>query len=193
MTQKDFSDFSKQVGLEIVTSVEEEHAVRADNPILNQINLARIRGEDLRVHYNRSAMDIEWFHFEFVERAYRKYKEKHLLLDFTDLLERIIDAPERLPTLEVLIVDEAQDMSQLQWRLVLELASRAKRSYIAGDDDQAVYNWAGADHPAYTPLQIRLLIEFKKGRRRHGRREKKKVMWPTIMILRRWTLPLASG
>tara|TARA_R110000765_G_scaffold203401_2_gene308558 strand:- start:934 stop:2424 length:1491 start_codon:yes stop_codon:yes gene_type:complete len=145
MTQKDFSDFSKQVGLEIVTSVEEEHAVRADNPILNQINLARIRGEDLRVHYNRSAMDIEWFHFEFVERAYRKYKEKHLLLDFTDLLERIIDAPERLPTLEVLIVDEAQDMSQLQWRLVLELASRAKRSYIAGDDDQAVYNWAGAD------------------------------------------------
>ena len=146
MTPKHYNDFAKQVGLEIATSVEDdEHVVRADNPILNQINLARIRGEDLRVHYNRSDMDIEWFHFEYVERAYRKYKENHLLLDFTDLLERIVEEPMRLPTLDVLIVDEAQDMSRLQWRLVMELASRAKRSYIAGDDDQAVYVWAGAD------------------------------------------------
>ena len=146
MTPKHYSDFAKQSGLEIATSVEDdEHVVRADNPILNQINLARIRGEDLRVHYNKSDMDIEWFHFEYVERAYRKYKEKHLLLDFTDLLERIVEEPMRLPTLDVLIVDEAQDMSRLQWRLVMELASRAKRSYIAGDDDQAVYVWAGAD------------------------------------------------
>jgi len=146
MTQKNYSEFAKEAGLDISTSVEDdEHVVRADNPILNQINLARIRGEDLRVHYNRSEMDIEWFHFEYVERAYRKYKEKHLLLDFTDLLERLVDEPQRLPALDVLIVDEAQDLSRLQWRLVMELASRAKRSYIAGDDDQAVYVWAGAD------------------------------------------------
>ena len=146
MTQKHYSEFAKEAGLDISTSVEDdEHVVRADNPILNQINLARIRGEDLRVHYNRSEMDIEWFHFEYVERAYRKYKQKHLLLDFTDLLERLVDEPQRLPALDVLIVDEAQDLSRLQWRLVMELASRAKRSYIAGDDDQAVYVWAGAD------------------------------------------------
>ena len=146
MSPQHFSDFAKLSGLEIATSIEDDqHVVRADNPILNQINLARIRGEDLRVHYNRSDMDIEWFHFEYVERAYRKYKEKHLLLDFTDLLERIVEDSKRLPVLDVLIVDEAQDLSLLQWRLVMELASRAKRSYIAGDDDQAVYTWAGAD------------------------------------------------
>ena len=51
MTQKNYSQFAKEAGLDISTSVEDdEHVVRADNPILNQINLARIRGEDLRVH-----------------------------------------------------------------------------------------------------------------------------------------------
>jgi len=159
MTQKNYRDFAKEAGLDISTSVEDdEHVVRADNPILNQINLARIRGEDLRVHYNRSEMDIEWFHFEYVERAYRKYKEKHLLLDFTDLLERLVDEPQRLPALDVLIVDEAQDLSRLQWRLVMELASRAKRSYIAGDDDQAVYVWAGADVESFLSCEGEIKI-----------------------------------
>jgi DNA helicase-2/ATP-dependent DNA helicase PcrA len=90
-------------------------------------------------------MDIEWFHFEFVERAYRHYKQSRALLDFTDLLEQIVHQPERLPRLDALIIDEAQDLSRLQWDLVTELAKRSKRSFLAGDDDQAVYNWAGAD------------------------------------------------
>ena len=45
----------------------------------------------------------------------------------------------------MLIVDEAQDMSRLQWNLVKALESKADRTFIAGDDDQAVFNWAGAD------------------------------------------------
>jgi len=44
-----------------------------------------------------------------------------------------------------LIIDEAQDLSKLQWKLVMQLASKAQRTWIAGDDDQAVYVWAGAD------------------------------------------------
>jgi DNA helicase-2/ATP-dependent DNA helicase PcrA len=146
MKPENFREFAKEAGIELgIENGEEDFMVRVDNPILNEINIARIRGEDLRTHYNRSEMKIEWYHFEYVERAYRQYKEANALLDFTDLLERIVEEAHRLPSLEVLIVDEAQDLSRLQWRLVAELASRAKRSFLAGDDDQAVYNWAGAD------------------------------------------------
>ena len=146
MKPEHFREFAKEAGIELgIENGEEDFMVRVDNPILNEINIARIRGVDLRTHYNRSQMDIEWYHFEYVERAYRQYKEANSLLDFTDLLERIVEEAHRLPSLEVLIVDEAQDLSRLQWRLVAELASRAKRSFLAGDDDQAVYNWAGAD------------------------------------------------
>jgi len=146
MSPQDYAIFAKETGLEVSTSLEgDEYIVRADNAILNEINIARIRGIDLRVHYNRSKMDIEWFYFEFVERAYRKFKEAHMLMDFTDLLERLIEQGERLPALDVLIVDEAQDLSRLQWKLVMKLSEKADRTFIAGDDDQAVYTWSGAD------------------------------------------------
>ena len=154
MRPEHFREFAKEAGIELgIENGEEDFMVKVDNPILNEINIARIRGEDLRTHYNRSQMDIEWFHFEYVERAYRQYKEAHALMDFTDLLERIVEEAHRLPKLEVLIVDEAQDLSRLQWRLVAELASRAKRSFLAGDDDQAVYTWAGADVESFLEFE----------------------------------------
>ena len=146
MSAKDYAEFAKSVGLDVTTSTEgDDFVVRADNVILSEINIARIKGEDLRTHYNRSNIDIEWHHFEYVERSYRKFKEAKMLMDFTDLLEQIVEQPERLPTLQALIIDEAQDLSKLQWRLVMQLADKAQRTWIAGDDDQAVYVWAGAD------------------------------------------------
>jgi len=146
MSTESYKEFAKEAGIELaIESGDEEFAIKVDNPILNEINIARIRGLDLRTHYNKSQMDIGWDHFEYVERAYRHYKTSHSLLDFTDLLEHILLTPERLPTLEALIIDEAQDLSRLQWRLVEQLALRSQRFFLAGDDDQAVYTWAGAD------------------------------------------------
>ena len=146
MSPDHYREFAQEAGIELgIEAGEEEFAVKVDNPILNEINIARIRGMDLRTHYNQSNMDIEWFHFEYVERAYRHYKTSRNLLDFTDLLEHVLLDPNRLPKLETLIIDEAQDLSRLQWRLVEQLALRAQRCFLAGDDDQAVYTWAGAD------------------------------------------------
>ena len=146
MQPENYREFAAQAGIEIsLSSDEETELAKPDNPILNEINLARIRGVDLRQHYNDSGLDIEWYHFEFVERTYRHYKRSKDLLDFTDLLEMVVSDAEQLPSLEVLIVDEAQDLSRLQWQLVEALASKAKRVYLAGDDDQAVFTWAGAD------------------------------------------------
>jgi superfamily I DNA/RNA helicase len=146
MSTEHYREFALEAGIELsIESGDEEFVVKADNPILNEINIARARGMDLHTHYNQSRMDIEWFHFEFVERAYRHYKTSRALLDFTDLLEHVLLEPERLPKLEALIIDEAQDLSRLQWRLVEQLSLRAQRFFLAGDDDQAVYTWAGAD------------------------------------------------
>lgn len=160
MTPQHYAEFAKEAGIELaVEQGDEEFAIKADHPILNEINIARIKGKDLRKHYNESGMTIEWFHFEYVDRAYRHYKASRGLLDFTDLLERIVDEPGRLPSLKTLIIDEAQDLSKLQWRLVHELIERAERTHIAGDDDQAVYIWAGADVDSFLALEgtVRIL------------------------------------
>ena len=151
MSSENYAEFAKEAGIEVRVSKDEneDFLLRADHPVLNQINLARIKGMDLYEHYNKSAMPIEWFHFEYVERAYRHYKQAHALFDFTDLLEQIVQAPQLLPRLESVIVDEAQDLSRLQWDMVQLLAERCDRFYLAGDDDQAVYTWAGADVNAF--------------------------------------------
>ena len=145
MQPEHYQEFAEQAGIQVMLNSDEDGIAKADNPILNEINLARIRGVDLRKHYNQSRIDIEWHHFEFVERTYRHYKSSRNLLDFTDLLELACLQPHRLPKLEVLIIDEAQDLSRLQWNLVHELVTRSNRVFVAGDDDQAVFTWAGAD------------------------------------------------
>ena len=166
VTQKDmmkpshYREFAKEAGIEIGIEEQDDDELpaKANNPILNQIGIARTRGEDLRYHYNRSEMEIEWYHFEYVERAYRHYKTSRDLLDFTDLLERIVQTPEKLPRLDVVIVDEAQDLSPLQWKLVKALIERSDRAYIAGDDDQAVYTWAGADVDSFLSMEGEVIV-----------------------------------
>jgi len=154
MQAEHFREFATQAGIELNLSHDSEaDLVRPDNPILNEINIARIKGEDLKTHYNKCGLDIEWHHFEFVDRTYRHYKRSKNLLDFTDLLEMIVNEPERLPMLEVLIVDEAQDLSRLQWMMVEALTVRSKRTFIAGDDDQAIFFFAGADVKSFLAFE----------------------------------------
>jgi len=74
------------------------------------------------------------------------YKKKNGLFGFSDMLVEFLHC-EDIPELDVLIIDEAQDLTALQWDVFRHTAasSGAKRCWIAGDDDQAIYTWVGAD------------------------------------------------
>ena len=49
------------------------------------------------------------------------------------------------PKYDVVFIDEAQDLSPIQWKMVDILRENSKYVILAGDDDQAIYGWAGAD------------------------------------------------
>jgi superfamily I DNA/RNA helicase len=49
------------------------------------------------------------------------------------------------PEFDVIFIDEAQDLSLIQWGMVKKLQEYSKDIYVAGDDDQAIFGWAGAD------------------------------------------------
>lgn len=76
--------------------------------------------------------------------AYEKNKKEQKSFDFTDILIHGLRCTP--PDREILIVDEAQDCSALQWKLVEKWAAKAKRSVFVGDFDQTLYEWNGA-HP----------------------------------------------
>lgn len=126
--------------------------------ILFMENLARIREIPLRQQYDEDDDDQRWSEVDRVARALVKYKKHHGLLDYTDMLSEFVKSGIRV-TLDVLLVDEAQDLSSLQWRVVERLAAGARRVVVAGDDDQAIYRWAGADveHLIDLPGKVRVL------------------------------------
>jgi DNA helicase-2/ATP-dependent DNA helicase PcrA len=79
-------------------------------------------------------------------RDYRVIKEDRTKYDYEDMLEAYAHADEPTPMpIDVLILDEAQDLSRLQWKAVHLLGAGAKRVYIAGDDDQSIFSFMGAD------------------------------------------------
>jgi len=98
--------------------------------------------------------------------AYNAYKKEGetKYMDFTDMIERSIDEV-NFPPLEVLILDEAQDFTPLQWSVVYKMAQNANKVYLAGDDDQAIYRWNGSDHRYFTkyfPGEKRVLSQTRR-------------------------------
>ena len=71
-----------------------------------------------------------------------EYKKQAKLQDFNDIINNVL---EKVPQFDVIFIDEAQDLSPLQWKLYDKLKENSKDVYLAGDDDQAIFAWAGAD------------------------------------------------
>lgn len=81
-------------------------------------------------------------------KAYNVYKKDQGVYDFLDMLTEYLDNPIPLPV-DVVILDEAQDLSKLQWQIFRHMIEDAQRVYVAGDDDQSIYNFIGADPVAF--------------------------------------------
>jgi DNA helicase-2/ATP-dependent DNA helicase PcrA len=91
------------------------------------------------------------------EPLYREYQE-HLLLynsvDFDDLITLPIRLFEEHPDCLAeytdrygyIMVDEFQDTSLAQYRMVHPLAKSSRNICVVGDDDQSIYSWRGANY-----------------------------------------------
>ena len=83
-------------------------------------------------------------------RHWCDWKAQYGYLDFTDLLEQGVKLLRVAPgNPRTLIVDEAQDLTPLQWKLVAQWSQHTTRTIAGGDDDQCLYQWCAADP---TPL-----------------------------------------
>jgi DNA helicase-2/ATP-dependent DNA helicase PcrA len=86
------------------------------------------------------------------------WKAQTKRLDFTDLIERVIEDDERHPAMpKVLLVDEAQDCSLLELELIRTWSRHlgpGGTTVLVGDPDQAIYQWRGADPRALQALEL---------------------------------------
>lgn len=87
-----------------------------------------------------------------VIHGYAKWKERHAKFDFVDMLLLYGKYGEPLDC-DVMFIDEAQDLSSLQWSIVRKMFARTPRVYIAGDDDQSIYAFIGADRYGFLDFE----------------------------------------
>lgn len=85
--------------------------------------------------------DLNWFEYKRFCKTIDEYKIKKNKKDFADLLIMKQDPLD----VDIVIIDEAQDLSTAQWQFIMAISKNAKKIYIGGDDDQAIFSWSGAD------------------------------------------------
>ena len=79
-----------------------------------------------------------------LETDLKSFKEGTSMVEFYDMINKFVEE-DRCPPLDVIFLDEAQDLSAHQWKFFDYIKSKCKRAYMAGDDDQTIYGFQGAD------------------------------------------------
>jgi len=147
MGAQDYKTFAIDYGVDlnfVSQDWEDTGIIYTDNKFLRIINKARVKKMEVQEYYNKYNLDVAWPELSRAYRSLEDYKEKNYKHDFTDMLSTYIESGP-IPKLDVVIVDEAQDLNNLQWEMCEKMWQNAKRVYISGDDDQAIFRWAGAD------------------------------------------------
>lgn len=172
----DLRELGERLGLAFTHRVKHGDDLMLEMPSGGEVGDRLLQIDHVRRHHllsveeawaGRFDDDLTIFQVQRFVQAYEEWKHQEGLRDFTDLLEQAEDPLE----VEVVIVDEAQDLSKLQWAALHRLAANANRLYIAGDDDQAIFTWAGADQDGFLshPGKARVLGQsFRIPRKIHG-------------------------
>jgi len=155
MNDNDYAFISNKLQIKLSNpnnKVKKYGAGFPDDVFMQVIDGAKIRGLTTEAYFNYPEIG----HLEgglrklkYINESLIDYKKKRNKYDMTDM---IVDFNKKhydnIPNFDVVIVDEAQDLSWLQWKMIERIVTNAKRVYVAGDDDQAIFRWAGA-RPEY--------------------------------------------
>ena len=156
MQPKHYKELSEKMKIELEGARQDEDyegIFFSPDPYIQLINLARSKEMDpVKFHHLNNNYKIQLNKLEIIIEELENYKEQNGLIDFPDMLDKFIESGEA-PSLRVMFVDEAQDLSLTQWRLVKKIEEKAQDSYISGDDDQAIYKWNGAHVSTFINLE----------------------------------------
>ena len=103
-------------------------------------------------------------YYQKFKKDYKLNKKSSNVVDFIDMIDQFNKAPKD-PNIKVLIVDEAQDSSVPQRKALDKMEKNAEVVYWAGDPDQSIYGFAGADPDYFSRISAEPHEELKQGYR----------------------------
>ena len=155
MSPKDLKIIGNAVGIPFGTknkNIETDFdslGISKGDHYMNMYHLARSKKMTLEEMYRVTG--DHGLHFAELHRlvkAYHDYKKSYNKIDFTDMIEEFV-VTDICPNIDALFVDEAQDLSTLQWSMVNVLRRNPRIQVFTGDDDQAIMSFQGADVQAF--------------------------------------------
>ena len=150
MSRYDFGKIGNEVGLVFDNNTARNSqdglisvSAREGNKYLEIIHRSIMRCVSLGEQFNDTEdYNLHWSLLKKLEIVYKDFKKENDKVDFTDMIKGFVDQG-NAPSLDLLIVDEAQDLTPLQWRQVNVMKENAKEIWYAGDDDQCIHRWNG--------------------------------------------------
>jgi len=120
---------------------------------LRIIQLSKLRNISLEKQYDlkEHTQDVEFDKLKIISSELERYKKEYNLIDFNDMILDFTKS-DTCPKFDVVFIDEAQDLSLMQWDMAKIIWDKSTDNYIAGDDDQAIFKWAGADVNSFITL-----------------------------------------
>lgn len=154
----DYINIARSLGLNIsYRGLREDgsfHGQTKGDRLLFLANLSRIQLKSIeQVHEEWHDENLSVYEIQQMYETIESYKFENGKKDFTDVINNYIEFG-FVPELDVLFVDEAQDLAPIQWQMVRKLAENVKQVFIAGDDDQAIFRWAGAEVSEFINLPV---------------------------------------
>jgi len=156
---KNFSQICDHMNFD--STVGEEGFVQHKNMYMKIIEYARSTRVNLKIEdleevaieldlINDPNLDISTLEQIYTDLEF--FKKSYYMFEFSDMIKQFIEK-DKCPSLDAVFLDEAQDLNPLQWDMFKYIESRCKRSYIAGDDDQTIYAFQGANPDSFINLQ----------------------------------------
>lgn len=151
MSGSDYGELGSALGLKI-GSPDNDFGLSIGQELGDQLvfmeQLSRVR----EVRIEDVARNLNLWHARRFQSALASFKKARGVIDFTDMITDFL-ARGDVPRFKVLFIDEAQDLTPIHWAVADALIAHADVTYIAGDDDQAIYRWAGADVNKFLGLE----------------------------------------
>ena len=139
ISRRHYKDFSKSMNMNFLGYYTED-LINNDDKFLFANSLRKNNG-DIYKNYTEQMDQIK---LNFVAKNYERFKQELGILDFDDLLTNYIKENRAL-AVKVALIDEAQDLTGLQWEFCKVAFKNCEEVFIAGDDDQAIFEYSGAD------------------------------------------------
>ena len=157
MDELDYEELSDMTGRKFVNKMKKGNGIdfsmpTAQSQYQDTINLAYAKYPNDKDRLPRIFKEVKLSDYGArstilqMDKDLTNFKRDRHKLEYVDYFNSFLEM-KNPPALKYLFIDEAQDLSAHQWMVVdmIQQVSKPIETYVAGDDDQAIFRWAGAD------------------------------------------------